>query len=171
MILKRRFLIPIIVWACCTACKGGNRASERVHASSIYIQTVETQDLQGHPLVIPALGKVTVLVFFAPHCASCERLVADLDRFQRRFDERKVFTVGVVMDTDRQTARRMKHREKVAFPWTVGPLTPAMGLSSIRGVPTAFVIDAKGRISLCVDGAPDSFTQIQRRVRLLLEAS
>ena len=133
------------------------------------MKTVEVLGLDGNPRTIPALGQVTVLVFFGPHCASCEKLLADLDQYWRRFDHTQVSVIGVVLDTDRESAIQLKRKKKVGFPWTISNVDTLSDLYGVRAIPSAFVIDKQGIVTMYADGASGDGERILRQVRALLE--
>jgi thioredoxin-related protein len=131
--------------------------------------SVVTKDLQDTPLTIPTVGKVSVLVFISPYCASCKKLVADLDRYWRRFDPNRVAVIGVVLDADREAAVELKSKVKVDFPWTINYAQEVADFFQVQSVPSVFLIDERGGLSMTADGATGDSERILQRVHALLE--
>ena len=167
--IRVRFLFTIIMawgWIACGVGPGSRPASPPPTTS---MPPVETRDLRNTPLTIPAVGKVSVLVFISPHCSSCKELVADIDRYRRRFDPNRLAVIGIVLDADREAAVNLKSKEKVGFPWTVRNAREMAASYRVQGVPSVFLFDDRGDLSMTADGAPGDAARILRRAHALLE--
>lgn len=159
-------LLLISAWVFGIACGTGLPTADTAAVST---KPVETTTLLGAPLTIPAIGKITIVVFLSPHCASCKKLVADLDRYRRRFDPHRIAVIGIVLDADRNAAVQLKSKEQVDFPWTVGHAERFATAFRVRGVPSAFLISQQGEISLTADGSSGDAERILRGIHALLE--
>jgi peroxiredoxin len=117
-------------------------ADERTAAPSFALS-----DLDGRPWSTANLaGKPAVIYFFAPWCGVCAASSPQLRWFHRwRGDRVQVLLIGLDWSTVDEL-REYAARHELTMPVLVG--NPATGAAyRIRGYPTYYVVDAKGRIA------------------------
>lgn len=99
-------------------------------------------------------GKVIVLNFWATWCAPCIRELPSLDRLAAALPEEK-FAV-LALSTDRGGAKKAApFLRKLEVKHIAADLDPKSALArklGLRGLPTTFVIDAKGRVIAKLEG-------------------
>ncbi|MCC6531404.1 MAG: TlpA family protein disulfide reductase [Burkholderiales bacterium] len=130
----------------------GTRASAPAPAPA-----VDFTSLEGERLTLAELrGKVVLLNFWATDCALCLEEMPAMAGTYRRFQPRGMEAVFIAMPHDRPD-RVLHYARSNALPFKValdlrGELSHVFG---IRGTPTAFIIDKRGRIVERIVGAPD----------------
>ena len=69
--------------------------------------TVVLADAEGHPVGLEAFrGRVVILDFTASWCVACRTALPELEKLGRRWADRGVLVVTVVLDADRPDADR-----------------------------------------------------------------
>jgi len=107
----------------------------------------ELVDLQGRPWSLEALaGRPAVLYFFAPWCGVCAASSPQLRWFDRWMgDEVQLVLVGLDWSNQAELDAYAARHELSMPVLAAGPQTSAD--YRIRGYPTYYVLDAKGRIA------------------------
>ena len=117
----------------------------------------EGKGLDGKPLKLSDYrGKVVVVVFWASWCGPCLRQIPKERELAERLKDRPFALLGVNCDEDAEAARKVVRDERITWPNAsdgskqVGPcevdMGPIAGRYHVRGLPSVFVLDAKGVI-------------------------
>jgi peroxiredoxin len=125
-------------------------------------------DLSGRALRLDALrGKVVLLNFWATWCAPCQLEMPVFSAWQREYGSQGLAVVGVSMDDDAATARRVVERLKVDYPVTMGDARLGMRYGGVLGLPLTFLIDRDGVVRERFQGVTDA-KAIEKQVQALL---
>lgn len=128
-------------------------------------------DLNGHALRLDALrGKVVLLDFWASWCAPCQLEMPILNAWQRQYGPRGLAVVGISMDDDATTAKRIVSRLHVEYPVAMGSAHLGLRYGGVLGLPLVFLIDRDGVVRTRFQGETSAKT-IEAEVRTLLDAS
>jgi thiol-disulfide isomerase/thioredoxin len=107
-------------------------------------------DVDGKPLKLSDFkGKVVMLVFWGSWCGPCMAQIPHERELVERLKGRPFALLGVNCGDDKETARKVIERERMAWPnWFDGALGegPIADRYHIRGYPSVFVLDAEGII-------------------------
>ena len=128
---------------------------------------VQATDLAGRPFSLAALRGHPVLIdFWATTCPGCVQEMPHLVEFYRQYHPDGLELVAVAMNYD-DAAQVRKFAAEQGLPFTVvidstGDISHAFG--DIHLTPTAFLVDARGRIAQQIIGDPD-FADLGRRVK------
>lgn len=117
--------------------------------------TVAYVAADGAQTTLAALeGKVLVVNFWATWCAPCVRELPSLDKLADMLDPEKV--VVLALSTDRGGATKAKpFLDDLGVKNLAADLDPKSSLAralGLRGLPTTFVIDAKGQLVAKLEG-------------------
>ena len=109
-------------------------------------------DLNGQPLSLARLrGKVVLLNFWASWCGPCLTEMPQFMAWQRQYAAQGLRVVGISMDDDVASARKLVTRLKVDYPIAMGD--PVLGRSyGVLGLPLTFLIDRKGQVRAVYQG-------------------
>lgn len=114
-------------------------------------------------------GKIVVVNFWASWCPPCRKEMPDLVRISKKYASNGVVVLGVAMDVGGlDGVRRFLQEFDVTYP-VVTPQGDPSELSSVRGLPTTWLIDKKGRIAVIYAGAMKEDVFRQGIDRLLAE--
>lgn len=91
-------------------------------------------------------GRVVVLDFWAPWCAPCRHEMPVLDKLARKFAADGVVVVGVLVDIDRDGARRVLSQLGIAYPQLDDEKGDAARAFSVSTLPTLVVVDREGKV-------------------------
>ncbi len=101
--------------------------------------------LDGSTVDTAALrGRVTVIDFFAEHCAPCARSLPTLAALHRSRPD--VAFVGVSEDEDDAQAKRVLAKHGLGFPVVRDESRAIAGRFRVTDLPATFVIDARGKV-------------------------
>jgi thiol-disulfide isomerase/thioredoxin len=122
--------------------------------------------LKGEQTALSTLrGKVVLVNFWATTCAICLREMPKIAETHEKYRARGLETIAVAMDYDRPDwVFAYAERTKPPFAIALDLLgTAARAFGGVRGTPTSFLVDKKGRIVWRVEGEPD-FADLGRRI-------
>ena len=98
-------------------------------------------------------GKIVLVNFWASWCTPCREEMPDLVRISKEYASRGVVVLGVAMDVGGlDGVRRFLDEIDVTYPIVV-PRGDSSALSSVRGLPTTWLLDEKGRVAVIYAGA------------------
>jgi thiol-disulfide isomerase/thioredoxin len=122
--------------------------------------------LKGERTALSSLrGKVVLVNFWATTCAICLREMPKIAETHEKYRARGLETIAVAMAYDRPDWV-FEYAERTRPPFAIaldlqGKAARAFG--GVRGTPTSFLLDKKGRIVWRVEGEPD-FGELGRRI-------
>ena len=107
------------------------------------------ETLQGQTVRLSSLkGKVVLLDFWATWCPPCVQEVPHFKELYGRYRESGFEILGISMDGGEEAQVRSFIRENdVRYPVAAGDARLAQAYGGIRGLPTSFLIDKRGRIA------------------------
>ncbi len=106
-------------------------------------------DLKGNPLVLSSLqGKVVLLDFWATWCPPCREEMPHFKELYAAYRGQGLEIVGVALDQGgEEVVRPFAQKNGVLYPIAIGNSRLTQAYGGIRGIPTTFLIDKKGRIA------------------------
>jgi peroxiredoxin len=108
-------------------------------------------------------GKIVLLKIWASWCPDCKVLFPELDRLSREFKSRGVEVIAVNVDEHRKDAdaflKTQSHQLRVMF----DPRARVADAFGARGVPSSYLIDARGMIRFAHEGWDETADTIYRR--------
>ncbi len=126
------------------------------------------QDLTGRTLRLDALrGKVVLLDFWATWCAPCQLEMPVFNGWQRQYGPQGLAVLGISMDDDADTARRLVKRQHLDYPNALGDARLGARYGGVLGLPLTFLIDRSGLIRARFQGETDMKT-IEKQLQALL---
>ena len=119
--------------------------------------SVEGKDTEGKSLKLSDYrGKVVMLDFWATWCPPCRAMIPHEQELVTRMQNRPFVLLGVSLDNTPQELKAFLEKEKMTWPNIYdagGPIGKAWG---IQGIPTVFLVDAKGVIRFTHVGASNA---------------
>jgi len=111
---------------------------------------LELANLEGQSVALSGLrGKVVIVNFWATWCPPCRREFASMERLRKILADRPLeilaINEGEAVDVIEGFSSALD--TPPSFPVLLDPIGDAMALWPVRGLPTTFVIDKKGRMA------------------------
>ena len=126
------------------------------------------QDLHGHAVHLAGLrGKVVLLNFWATWCAPCQVEMPVFAAWQRQYGPQGFTIIGISMDDDAATARKLAERLKLDYPVAMGDARLGLRYGGVLGLPLSLLIDRNGVVRARFEGETD-VKVMENRVRDLL---
>jgi len=114
-------------------------------------------DLTGARIVLPDAygGKVLVVHFWASWCPACFRELEALESLFGEYRERGVAPVSVNVGETKAVVTESLRNRKVSYPILLDTDSATARLYGVAGVPTTFVLDRAGSVTVKVLGEID----------------
>ena len=112
-------------------------------------------------------GKVVLLNYWATWCAPCQAEMPAFDAWQRKYGPQGLVVIGISMDDDEATARRLTDKLKLAYPIAMGDARLGARYGKILGLPMTFLIGRDGVVFAEYKGETD-LKAIEERVQAAL---
>jgi cytochrome c biogenesis protein CcmG, thiol:disulfide interchange protein DsbE len=130
---------------------------------------ISRRDLQKHKVALSAFrGKVVLLDFWATWCAPCLVEMPHLAAWQKQYGPRGLQIVGVSMDDDEASARKVYEKKQLNYPVVMGDEKLGRLYGGILGLPVIFLIDRKGVIQAQFQGETNPH-QIEEQIIKLIK--
>jgi thiol-disulfide isomerase/thioredoxin len=114
------------------------------------------RDLGGRSIVLDSLrGKVVLLNFWATWCAPCQTEMPIFDSWQRKYGPRGFQVIGISMDDDSETARKLVERLRISYPVAMGDAELGERYGRVLGLPKTFLIGRDGKVQAQFQGETD----------------
>jgi peroxiredoxin len=106
------------------------------------------KDLNGKKVEMRQFkGKVILLNFWATWCAPCKEEMSSLEVLHQKFKEKNFVLLTISVDYGGlKSVREFMDKHRYSFPVLFDPKSEALDLFSVKGIPTTFIIDKKGRM-------------------------
>jgi len=92
-------------------------------------------------------GKVVILDFWATWCPPCRMGIPEFQALYEEYSAQGLEIVGIALDVEgAAVVKPFVERNGVTYPVVIGNREIANKYGGIRGIPTTFIIDRKGRI-------------------------
>jgi peroxiredoxin len=156
----------------------GEAPSEREPSSkeAVFAPSFILPDVGGRPVKFSEFqGKVILLNFWATWCGPCRTEIPHLNELHRAYEKEGLVIVGISLDYGKpELVRDFLKRNHVDFAVLmgndeiVGTYSRIPGFGSMRGIPTTYLIDRRGRIVRKFLGAT-SQKKLEEAIRPLLK--
>ena len=115
---------------------------------------LQVKDLKNNDVPLNlAMGKITVLNFWATWCGPCRHEMPSLDRLAELLDDTKFRVVGISVDEDNHLVREFLNDQKIYFEnYLDDHMTNAKNRIGLRVFPSTFFIGPDGRLLKIVEG-------------------
>jgi cytochrome c biogenesis protein CcmG/thiol:disulfide interchange protein DsbE len=106
------------------------------------------KDLDGNDFSFASTkGNVVILDFWATWCPPCRKGIPEFQALYEEYRKMGVEIVGVALDTGGvEVVKPFVKKNGVTYPVVIGDRGVVAAYGGIRGIPTTFVIDRKGKI-------------------------
>ena len=135
-------------------CSEPSSESGRVPKEESFAPSFVLPDIMGEKVKFSEFqGKAILLNFWATWCAPCRREVPRLNELYEKHAKEGLVVIGISLDYGKpEVVRDFLQGKKIAFvilmgnKEIVGTYGRIPGFGSIRGIPTTYLIDRKGRV-------------------------
>lgn len=101
--------------------------------------------INSEPLTLKGLqGKVVVVEFWATWCPPCRKSIPHLIELNKKFAGKGVVVVSLTNETKEKVEPFVK---EMKMDYAVGGGSQTAGAYGVKGIPTAFVVDAAGVVA------------------------
>jgi cytochrome c biogenesis protein CcmG, thiol:disulfide interchange protein DsbE len=124
----------------------------------------------GEVISLPRLaGRVVYVDFWASWCTPCRRSFPWMNEMHERYAERGLAIVAINVDRKRTDADAFLARHPAKFAVLFDPAGASPAAYAVPGMPTSYLIDARGAVVLVESGFRDErLPAIEARIRSLL---
>ncbi|SMO43169.1 cytochrome c biogenesis protein CcmG, thiol:disulfide interchange protein DsbE [Fodinibius sediminis] len=131
------------------AAVGTGESSELKDAPNFTLKTMDNSPftLSDHK------GKVVVLNVWATWCPPCRKEIPDFIEIQKKMRDEGVLFVGVSVDKEGwEVVRPFAKEYGINYPLVVDDGTVRQKYGPLRGIPTTFIINKKGKVEYVAPG-------------------
>jgi peroxiredoxin len=106
------------------------------------------QDLSGKKVGLKQFReKIIFLNFWATWCGPCKEEMPSLEALHHQFKEKNFVLLTVSVDYEGvKPVQEFINKHRYSFPVLLDPKCEALDLFEVKGIPTTFIIDKKGRM-------------------------
>ncbi len=106
------------------------------------------EDLKGKKLEFKNFkGKVIFLNFWATWCGPCKEEMPSIETLFQQFKEKDFVFLSISVDYEgRRPVKEFIEKNRYTFPVLLDPKCQVLDLYEVKGIPTTFIIDKKGRM-------------------------
>ena len=164
----RRLLLPllaIVLWSSLLGPPG-----EAVQVFDRPAPALRLVDLEGKAVDWKRFeGKVVLVDFWATWCVPCRLSMPEMQKVHDRYRARGFSVIGISVDQQGPAnVERFVATRKLTYPIAIDDLKDPVALRfGVRALPTAFLVDGKGRIVQRWIGSPD-LKELEARLAKLL---
>ncbi len=172
--MKKKLFCVLITAAVFCGCGGMKNESADLISPSAR-QTApgfELMTLDGQMVSLESLkGKVVLLDFWATWCPPCRMSIPALIEFYEEYKSSGVEVVGISVDQNPSVVSDFAQKKEIPYMVLLGTDGRAAQEYGVRGIPTFFAVDQKGRIAQKWVGFDASYERQWRKTigRLLTE--
>ncbi len=160
-------LLAVLLLATCFA-TGARAASAAEPLVGRKTPEFTRRDFSGAKIDLAGFrGKVVLLDFWATWCASCQMEMPTFVQWQRQYGPRGLQVIGISMDDDPASARKITTRFHLNYPVAMGDDKLGELYGGVLGLPLTYLIDREGIVRAKFQGEPDLKT-IGKQIEALL---
>jgi len=106
------------------------------------------QDFSGKKVEIKQFkGKIIFLNFWATWCGPCKEEMPSLELLHRQFKEKNFVLLTISVDYEGiKPVQEFINKHQYTFPVLLDPKGETLDLFEVKGIPTTFLIDKKGKM-------------------------
>lgn len=106
------------------------------------------EDLKGKKWELKNLkGKVIFLNFWATWCSPCKEEMPSIEGLHRQFKEKDFIFLTISVDYKKgEAVKEFIEKHHYTFPVLLDPKGLALNLFEVKGIPSTFIIDKRGRM-------------------------
>lgn len=92
-------------------------------------------------------GKIVLLNFWATWCGPCKEEMPFLETLHQQFKEKSFVVLTVSVDYEgAKLVQEFINKQRYTFPVLLDPTCEVLDLFEVKGIPTTFIIDKKGKM-------------------------
>ena len=152
----RRLLLPLLAIVLLSSLAGP--PGEAGQAYDRPAPALKLVDLEGRPVDWKRFeGKVVLVDFWATWCGPCRLAMPEMQSVHDRWSKRGFSVLGISVDQQGPAnVQRFVATRKLTYPVAIDDLRdPISARFGVRAIPTAFLVDQRGRIVHRWIGSPD----------------
>jgi peroxiredoxin len=106
------------------------------------------KDLNGKKVEIKQFkGKIILINFWATWCAPCKEEMPSMEILHRQFEEKNFVLLTVSVDYGGvKSVQEFINKHQYTFPVLLDPKGEIFDLFKVKGIPTTFLVDKKGKM-------------------------
>jgi peroxiredoxin len=113
-------------------------------APNFYLENLSGKKVELKHLI---KGKVIFLNFWATWCGPCKEEMPSMEYLYQQFKEKDFIFLTISVDYEgKKRVKEFIEKERYTFPVLIDPKCETFDLYKVKGIPTTFMIDKKGRI-------------------------
>ncbi len=157
MIRKKVFFYSLLIVLISFTLSFSSERSREELFSKIGIQPIKgdtkapnfyLEDLKGKKLELKNFkGKVVFLNFWATWCSPCKEELPSMEALYQQFKEKNFVFIAISVDYEgRKPVKEFIEKHRYTIPVLLDLKCEILDLYNVKGIPTTFVIDKKGRM-------------------------